>query len=145
MLRRPSLHSPIITACLFARLETLRRWAKESHDVALHVISTVQEKIGSRGAASAAYAINPDVGIVIDVVNATDDSAPAGEPGGNDSKPIRVARGGVATMAVAPALGGAAIFVATSFSSGLLARWRILPPRNQRPNPLPFPRFRFRV
>jgi tetrahedral aminopeptidase len=38
----------------------------------LHSVATVQEEVGLRGARTAAYAIDPDVGIAIDVTHATD-------------------------------------------------------------------------
>jgi tetrahedral aminopeptidase len=63
-------------AGLFVCLETLRRCAREDLGCALYVASTVQEEIGSRGAETAAYAIDPRVAIAVDVVNATDDPAP---------------------------------------------------------------------
>jgi putative aminopeptidase FrvX len=60
-------------AGLFVCLETLRRCANDKLNVALYVVSTVQEEIGSRGAQTASAAIKPEVGIAVDVVNATDD------------------------------------------------------------------------
>jgi endoglucanase len=38
----------------------------------LYAVSTVQEEIGLRGAATSTYGINPDVGIVVEVSHATD-------------------------------------------------------------------------
>jgi len=38
----------------------------------LYAVSTVQEEIGLRGAATSIYGINPDVGIVVEVTHATD-------------------------------------------------------------------------
>lgn len=38
----------------------------------LYAVSTVQEEIGLRGAATSSYGINPDVGIVVEVTHATD-------------------------------------------------------------------------
>jgi endoglucanase len=133
-------------AGLLVCLETLRRVANEDLNVAVYVVSTVQEEIGSRGAETAAFALNPEVGIAVDVVNATDDPgpsspqqqvqckigggpalasgpgtnpivhrllseaieqigisqqpAPSGKAGGNDSKPIQVSRGGIAAGSV---------------------------------------------
>jgi endoglucanase len=60
-------------AGLFVCLETLRRCARAGCDVGLYVASTVQEEIGSRGAATATSKISPDVGIAVDVIPATDD------------------------------------------------------------------------
>jgi tetrahedral aminopeptidase len=64
-------------AGLFVCLEALRRCAALGDlAVALYAASTVQEEIGSRGAATAALAVQPEVGIAVDVVNATDDPGP---------------------------------------------------------------------
>src|SRR5829696_7705699 len=60
-------------AGLFVCLEALRRCAKSGCDVGLYVVSTVQEEIGSRGAATATNRLEPDVGIAVDVIPATDD------------------------------------------------------------------------
>lgn len=60
-------------AGLFVCLETLRQCAKAGCDVGLYVVSTVQEEIGSRGAATATSKLSPDVGIAVDVIPATDD------------------------------------------------------------------------
>jgi len=46
--------------------------AKGDSPVALFVASTVQEELGLRGARTAAYSINPDVGIAVDVTHASD-------------------------------------------------------------------------
>src|SRR5215218_3828907 len=60
-------------AGLLVCLEVLRRCRKGKCDVALFVASTVQEEIGSRGAATVTNRMSPDVGIAVDVVPATDD------------------------------------------------------------------------
>jgi endoglucanase len=60
-------------AGLFVCLEALRRCAKVKCEIGLFVVSTVQEEIGSRGAATATTQISPDVGIAVDVIPATDD------------------------------------------------------------------------
>jgi tetrahedral aminopeptidase len=60
-------------AGLFVCLEALRQCAQAGCRVGLHVVSTVQEEIGSRGAATATNKLSPDVGIAVDVVPATDD------------------------------------------------------------------------
>ena len=62
-------------AGLFVCLEALRQCAEQGCEVGLHVVSTVQEEIGSRGAATATAKLSPDVGIAVDVVPATDDPA----------------------------------------------------------------------
>jgi putative aminopeptidase FrvX len=76
-------------AGLFVALETLRTCANSELDIALYVVSTVQEEIGARGAATATNALRPDVGLAIDVTIATDD------PGGpkNTSLPCRLGHG----------------------------------------------------
>lgn len=38
----------------------------------LYAVSTVQEEVGLRGAATSSYGVNPDVGIVVEVTHATD-------------------------------------------------------------------------
>lgn len=60
-------------AGLFVCLEALRQCAQSGCRCGLHVVSTVQEEIGSRGAATATSKISPDVGIAVDVIPATDD------------------------------------------------------------------------
>jgi endoglucanase len=52
--------------------ETLRLLEDRPLAVDLFVVSTVQEEIGLRGAATSAYGINPTVGIAVDVCHATD-------------------------------------------------------------------------
>jgi putative aminopeptidase FrvX len=58
---------------LFVCLEVLRRCAEVGCDVGLYAVSTVQEEIGSRGAATATSKLSPDVGIAVDTIPATDD------------------------------------------------------------------------
>jgi endoglucanase len=57
---------------LWVCIEALRRAGKGDLGVALYAVSTVQEEIGLRGAATSAYGINPQVGIAVDVTHATD-------------------------------------------------------------------------
>jgi endoglucanase len=54
--------------------ETLIRLAKEKKPLAARVVSvaTSQEEIGTRGAITATYAVNPQIAIAIDVGHATD-------------------------------------------------------------------------
>ncbi|GAI09541.1 unnamed protein product, partial [marine sediment metagenome] len=52
--------------------EVLRRISDRPLQAAVFATSTVQEEIGSRGARTAAYAINPQVGIAVEVDHATD-------------------------------------------------------------------------
>ena len=57
--------------CVF---ELIRRLAKAQKTPAYKVVSvgSTQEEIGTRGAWTAAYGVNPDVGIAVDVTHATD-------------------------------------------------------------------------
>ncbi len=57
---------------IFVICEVLRRIAEKPLAAAVFAASTVQEEIGLRGARTAAYAINPQIGIAIDVGVATD-------------------------------------------------------------------------
>lgn len=52
--------------------EALRIASKEKLNVAVHMVSSVQEEIGVRGAATAAFGIDPHIGIAVDVGFATD-------------------------------------------------------------------------
>lgn len=56
----------------FIVCEVLKSLASVSFPAALFITSTVQEEIGLRGARTASYSINPDVGIAVDVDAATD-------------------------------------------------------------------------
>jgi len=53
-------------------MEALRRAADRGVEVGFYAASTVQEEIGLRGARTAAYGIDPHVGIAVDVTHATD-------------------------------------------------------------------------
>ena len=52
--------------------EALRLAAKEKVSVAVHMVSSVQEEIGLRGAHTAAFGIDPHIGVAVDVGFATD-------------------------------------------------------------------------
>ena len=56
----------------FAVLEAARILASRSFPAEVHAVGTVQEEIGSRGAATATFGVRPDVGIAVDVTFATD-------------------------------------------------------------------------
>jgi endoglucanase len=56
----------------FVVLEAARQLSKLSPKAEIHCVATVQEEIGLRGARTAAYGINPDVAIAVDVTFATD-------------------------------------------------------------------------
>jgi len=57
---------------LWVVIEALRRAAEMELTCGLFAASTVQEEIGLRGARTAAYGIDPQVGIAVDVTHATD-------------------------------------------------------------------------
>jgi endoglucanase len=57
---------------LLVLANVLRNLAEANLDINLVVVASVQEEIGLRGAITAAYNINPDVCIAIDVTPATD-------------------------------------------------------------------------
>jgi endoglucanase len=65
---------------LFVAIEVARLCSQKKISVALYAVSTVQEEVGLRGAHTASYAVDPEVGIAIDVVHATDN------PGSDDTK-----------------------------------------------------------
>ncbi|MDP6526600.1 MAG: M42 family metallopeptidase [Kiritimatiellia bacterium] len=56
----------------FVIADVLRLLSGKKLKVAVHAVSTTQEEIGLRGARTAAHAVNPDVGIAVDVTFATD-------------------------------------------------------------------------
>ena len=51
-------------------IEALKRLQETSHDV--YFVFSVQEEVGTRGAQAAAQAINPDIGLAIDITPAAD-------------------------------------------------------------------------
>jgi tetrahedral aminopeptidase len=66
---------------LWVCMEAVRLLHGRSLAAAVYGVSTVAEEIGLRGATTAAYAINPTVGIAVDVCHATDTP-------GNDKKQV---------------------------------------------------------
>lgn len=60
------------SAGVFVVFEALRRIADKPIHAAVHVVSAVQEEIGLRGAQTAAYGVDPQLGIAVDVTHATD-------------------------------------------------------------------------
>jgi endoglucanase len=48
-------------------IQALRQLADEGHPNSVYAVGTVQEEVGLRGAKTSAFAINPDVGIVLEV------------------------------------------------------------------------------
>jgi endoglucanase len=59
-------------------IETLRQLKKSSHD--LYVVFSAQHQVGARGAGTAAYAVQPDLAIVLDTSLASD--TPGATPSG---------------------------------------------------------------
>ena len=57
---------------LWVVMEALRRIDRAKLDCAVFAVSTVQEEVGLRGAKTAAFGIDPHVGIAVDVTHATD-------------------------------------------------------------------------
>jgi endoglucanase len=57
---------------LWVCLETLRLLRNRPLQVDVYAVSTVAEEIGLRGATTAAYTVQPTVGIAVDVCHATD-------------------------------------------------------------------------
>lgn len=57
---------------LWVAMETLRLLKDRPLQAEVYAVSTVQEEVGLRGAATSAYGIHPHVGIAIDVCHATD-------------------------------------------------------------------------
>ncbi len=56
----------------FIVAETMRRLANEKLNVALHMVASVQEEVGLVGGTTAAYDLNPHIGLCVDVTFATD-------------------------------------------------------------------------
>jgi endoglucanase len=56
----------------FVVLEAARQLSTLNPKAEIHAVATVQEEIGLRGATTAAYGIDPDIGIAVDVTFATD-------------------------------------------------------------------------
>jgi putative aminopeptidase FrvX len=48
-------------------VQAVQRLAAEEHPNTVYAVGTVQEEVGTRGAKTSAFAINPDVGIVLEV------------------------------------------------------------------------------
>jgi len=57
---------------LWVVVEALRRADAAKLNCSLYAVSTVQEEIGLRGAATSAFGIDPHLGIAVDVTHATD-------------------------------------------------------------------------
>jgi putative aminopeptidase FrvX len=81
---------------LFVAMETLRVCASKKLSVGLYAVSTVQEEIGTRGAITSTFAVNPEVGIGIDVTTASDN------PGNENSKAVPCLLSGGPTITSGP-------------------------------------------
>lgn len=57
---------------VFTITEIMRRLKKEKYSPAIFGVSTVQEELGTRGATTSSFSIAPDIGIAIDVTEASD-------------------------------------------------------------------------
>jgi putative aminopeptidase FrvX len=57
---------------LWVGLEAFRQAAIQNPECAIYVVSAVQEEIGLRGATTAAYGVDPHIGIALEVTHATD-------------------------------------------------------------------------
>jgi tetrahedral aminopeptidase len=64
-------------ASLFVMLEALR--ALQNHEVTIFAVATVQEEVGLRGATTAAYQVQPDISVALDVTLAGDIPGGAGQ------------------------------------------------------------------
>lgn len=63
----------------YIAIEVLKRLAKKKLNVAVYAASTIQEEVGLRGATTAAFAIDPEIGLAIDVTHGTDNPAGTGD------------------------------------------------------------------
>lgn len=66
---------------LWTVMEALRLLKDRERSAAVYAVSTVQEEVGLRGAATSTFGVNPHVGIAVDVCHATDTP-------GNDKKQL---------------------------------------------------------
>lgn len=57
---------------VFIAMEALKLCTKAKLSVGFYAVSTVQEEVGLRGARTAAFSVDPEVGIAIDVTHASD-------------------------------------------------------------------------
>lgn len=73
-LRNGLVHGPAMDnrTGVWIVIEALRRAVEKGLECALFAVSTVQEEIGKRGAVTSAFAVDPHVGIAVDVTHATD-------------------------------------------------------------------------
>lgn len=81
---------------LFVALETVRACVGKKLSVGLYAVSTVQEELGLRGATTSTYAIDPEVGIAIDVIHASDN------PGNENTRAVPCKLGAGPTISRGP-------------------------------------------
>ncbi|MGV3774982.1 MAG: M20/M25/M40 family metallo-hydrolase [Verrucomicrobiales bacterium] len=98
MLRNSRIASAALDnrAGLYVALQALKQCAEKKVDAGLFVASTVQEEIGMRGAITAATHLEPDLAIVVDVTNATDD------PGGSSKTAVSCCLDNGPTISLGP-------------------------------------------
>ncbi len=65
---------------VFIMIEAMR--ALNAHTADIYAVATTQEEVGLRGATTAAYALQPDIGVALDVTLAND------YPGGSESEQV---------------------------------------------------------
>lgn len=63
--------------CVFVMLEALRLLKDKPVKANIYAVATTQEEVGLRGATTAAFALQPDIGIALDVTLANDYPGPA--------------------------------------------------------------------
>ncbi len=66
-------------------IETLRNLKTSPHEI--HFVFTVQEEVGARGAGPAAYGLEPEIGLAVDVTSASD------LPNSGERNPIALGKG----------------------------------------------------
>ncbi len=57
---------------VFVIAETIRILSEHDINIGVYAVSTVQEEVGTRGAVTSSFTINPDVGIAVDVNHVSD-------------------------------------------------------------------------
>ncbi len=67
---------------VFVMLETMRRLKGKNIKANILAVATTQEEVGLRGASTAAYALQPDIGVALDVTLAVD------YPGADDTEAV---------------------------------------------------------
>ncbi len=75
---------------VFVMLEALRKLGQDPLGVTVLAVATVQEEVGLRGATTAAFALQPDIGIALDITLAVD------YPGSSEPERVTTLGGGAA-------------------------------------------------